>query len=484
MAKQGVSALAYAVRGSVIAKYLGQLCGVLALLNLAPLSVAAAYGEYHIGLRYFITVVVLTLPFLPAIRLRAPANLQTNEAMTITALAFMTGAAAMVYPFMGIGLSFEDALFEAVSGITTTGLTTLADVEGLPRSFLFARSWLQWYGGLGIVVLSLALLLGPGAVARRLAGAGGIEDILGTSRGYARRVIAAYLLLTLIGFAITIALIPNPFNALVHVLSAVSTGGFSSFNQSLAAFEGWGGRMVLLIGGLAGAIPLILYYRTWRSGGRQLLADREVQALLLASLLLTLILWLLLQEEGRFQGQEALNQAIAMAITTQTTTGFSTLNVVDLSSGTKGVLMLFMSLGGGVGSTTGGIKLIRLLILLKLLHLLLLRTTLPRHAVMTPRLNGQRLEDEEIQYVLLLIVLYISVILLSWLLFLAYGHDPLNALFDVVSATGTVGLSTGVTSANLEPLLKGVLCLNMLLGRLEICALMVLVYPRTWFGQK
>lgn len=485
MARQGVLTLAYAVRGGVILKYTGQLCGVLAMLNLAPLLVALAYGEYQISMHYLLVAGALILPALVAARLRAPRTLQTNEAMAITALAFVIGAAAMVYPFMGIGLSFEDAFFEAVSGVTTTGLTTLSEVEGRPRHFLFARAWMQWYGGLGIVVLSLALLLGPGAVARRLAGAGGeVEDVLGTARGYARRVMMVYLLLTGIGIGAALVVVKDPFHSVTHILSAVSTGGFSSFNDSIAALETWGERIVLLIACFGGAIPLALYYRGWRGGWQKFFGDREVQTLLLAVFLITLCLWWILQNQGRHSGSDALAQATAMALSAQTTSGFSTLDVAELEASAKASLMLSMALGGGMGSTAGGIKLVRLLILLRLLQLLLLRTALPSHAVVEPRLNGQRLENDEVQFALLFIVLYIMVILLSWLPFLAYGYDPLNSLFEVVSATATVGLSTGITSAALEPVLKSVLCLDMLLGRVEVCALLVLFYPRTWLGQK
>jgi trk system potassium uptake protein TrkH len=137
-----------------------------------------------------------------------------------------------------------------------------------------------------------------------------------------------------------------------------------------------------------------------------------------------------------------------------------------------------------VGSTAGGIKIVRLLILIRLLQIMIRRVALPRHAVIEPRLNGHRLGDDEIQRALLVILLYAVVMVLSWIPFVAYGYDPLDALFEVVSATGTVGLSVGITSAALEPVLKGVLCVDMLLGRVEVFALLVLCHPMTWFGTR
>ena len=142
-----------------------------------------------------------------------------------------------------------------------------------------------------------------------------------------------------------------------------------------------------------------------------------------------------------------------------------------------------MGIGGGVGSTAGGIKILRFLILLRLFELLIKRTCLPPHAVAEPRLADERLSYEDIEHALLLILLFIVLVVISWLLFLIMGYDPLDSLFEVVSAAGTVGLSTGITSSNLETFLKLVLCIDMLAGRLEIIALLVIFYSGTWFGK-
>jgi trk system potassium uptake protein TrkH len=156
----------------------------------------------------------------------------------------------------------------------------------------------------------------------------------------------------------------------------------------------------------------------------------------------------------------------------------------QLDAGSKLFLIFSMLMGGGVGSTAGGFKLLRLLIVVSVFRLILLRTCLPRHAVIAPRLAGRRLQDEEIHAAMLLILLFVVVAVFSWLPFVVMGYDPLDSLFEVVSATGTVGLSVGVTNAALAPLLKGILCVDMLMGRLEIIACLVLLYPRTWFGRR
>ena len=143
-----------------------------------------------------------------------------------------------------------------------------------------------------------------------------------------------------------------------------------------------------------------------------------------------------------------------------------------------------MFTGGEIGSTAGGIKILRLLIIIQLVHHYLVRTALPSHAVVEPRLAGQKIEPSDFSSVFIVLSLYVFLILISWLLFTALGMDPLNSLFEVMSATCTVGLSTGLTASDLHPLLKAVLGFDMLAGRLEIIALFVLIYPRTWLGKR
>jgi trk system potassium uptake protein TrkH len=143
-----------------------------------------------------------------------------------------------------------------------------------------------------------------------------------------------------------------------------------------------------------------------------------------------------------------------------------------------------MMVGGGVGSTAGGFKILRLLVMMQLLRVLVLRASLARHAVAEPRLESHRLLETEVHDALVIILLFIGVIVLSWFPFLVMGYSPLDALFEVVSATGTVGLSVGIVSSDLPALLKGVLCLDMLLGRLEVMVWMVFFSRKTWVGRR
>jgi trk system potassium uptake protein TrkH len=205
----------------------------------------------------------------------------------------------------------------------------------------------------------------------------------------------------------------------------------------------------------------------------------EVRGLLAAAFLTVAALGAcMLLAAGRPWG-EVLRDAPLVGLSAQTGAGFTSLPVAGLDPGSKLVLILSMLVGGGVGSTAGGIKIVRLLILLRLLHLMLVRACLPADAVVRPRLGGHPLEGREIEQALLVILLFVLIVVLSWLPFLVLGYPPLDALFDVVSATATVGLSSGVVGPDLPALLKGLLCLDMLLGRLEGVALLLVLYPGT-----
>lgn len=486
MVQERTNVLIYAVRGRIVAKYSGQLAVVLALLTTVPLGFALVEREWALALRYVVLGGALLAVGGLLGRLPAPERIQANEALTVTALAFLCASLLMAWPMMEAGVSFLDALFEAVSGVTTTGLSVVGNIEQRSTVFLFARSWMQWYGGLGFVVLSLALLIGHQAAARRLVGqVKSNETLMVTAHTHARRMFSVYLFLTLAGLALVWILTGDAFTAVLHVLSAVSTGGFSSHDASLAGLRSRPAAAAIMTISFLSAISLYLYWRAfyagWRDGLRTLLTDVELRALLLACLLAGGALSLL---AGLGGGGSPWYHGFMMGISAQTTTGFSTMPVADLDPASKLVMILSMLVGGSVGSSAGGVKLLRFLILLRLLQLMLRRTGMPSHAVAEPYLGEQRLEADDLSRAMQVILLFIFIIVLSWFPFLVMGYDPLDSLFEVVSACGTVGLSSGISRPELEAFLKGVLCFDMLAGRVEIVAILVILYPHNWLGRR
>jgi trk system potassium uptake protein TrkH len=483
MARQA-TALRYAVRFHVVFKYFGQLCLVLAALSLVPLIISLVFGDTPISVRYGIVIGGLAALGAGLARLRGASSVQANEGMVLVALMFVFTPLVMSYPMMGSGLGFLDAFFEAVSGVTTTGLSTKATLIGALPTFLFARAWMQWYGGLGIVVLSLALVMQPGLLAKGLAVTEAeTDDLVGGTRAHARRGLKVYAVLTTLGIIGSLLVGLRFFDAVLYTFAAVSTGGFAPYDGSLETF-GWPAQVWITLLCLAGAMPLTFYHRMLKEKRRLAVDFLQIQAVLIASLVVSLAVGAFMRLSAGMAWPQVLHHAPLLAFSAQTTAGFSSMPCVQLDAGSKLVLIFSMLVGGGVGSTAGGFKLLRLLIAASVFRLILLRTCLPKHAVIEPRLGGRRLDNDELQEALLLIVLFVAVVGLSWLPFVAMGYSPLDSLFEVVSATGTVGLSVGLTSETLPALLKGILCVDMLMGRLEIIAWLVLLYPGTWVGRR
>lgn len=480
-----IQTLAYAVRLRLVARYLSQIALVVAALQVVPLVVSLWFGEYALTVAYAVVVGVLLAVGLPSLFLTTAEEVQANEALVVTALAFTLVPVLMSYPLVQAGLPMEDAVFEAISGITTTGLSTLATVEDLPKTILFSRAWMQWYGGLGIIVLSVALLLGRGLIAKRLvASETSIDNLVTTTRVHARRILLAYTALTAVGVAAVLLTGAGAFETVTHVLSAISTGGFSTFDRSLLGFNSWASRAILMVVAFCGALALPLYYEAQREGVRKLAADPEVRGLLVGALVAFGLLGLALSIGGQVRGVDLAAHALLVGVSAQTGTGFTTLASDEVDPMAKVVLLGHMLVGGSVGSTSGGIKVWRLLILFAVIRLAIHRVSMPPHAVADIRLGGRRVEEAELHRALMVVALFAFVIFASWLAFLAYGHDPLNALFEVVSATATVGLSAGVAGTSLDSVLKLVLCADMLVGRLEVFAFLVLLYPRTWVAKR
>jgi len=476
--------LRYGVRYRVVGKYFGQLCLILAGLTTVTLLVALSAGDRGMSLRYVEVVGGLVLLGSYLSRLPSPASVQINEGMVLVALMFLFTPLIMTYPLMASGLGFADAFFEAVSGVTTTGLSTVVRLEDASMSFLFSRAWLQWYGGLGFVILSLGLAMKPGLVAKGLAlTESEVLDPVGGTRAHARRVLKVYVILTVVGLLGALSVGIDLFDALLFTFSAVSTGGFAPYDTSLARLA-WPAQLWVTLLCLCGAVSLAFYHRVFRR--RPLMPGDMAQVAILLFLvgLSSVMLALSLCRGNGMDWLQVLRHAPQLAVSAQSTAGFATIPLAELSGEAKLIMIFSMLVGGAAGSTAGGFKLLRLLIATSFFRYILLRTCLPQHAVVAPRLGGKPLEGEEIQDALCIRDRFGLVSSLSWLAFLAMGYDPLDSLFEVVSATGTVGLSVGITQQALPPFLKGVLCIDMLMGRLEIIAWLVLLYPGTWLGRR
>ncbi len=475
--------LFFAVRPRLIGHYFGQFCLIIAGLNLVTLTVALLTAPWQMSLSHLLIIVILVLVWLTLRQIKVSADIQRNEAMVLVALAFLSVALIMTIPLLVAGTPFIDALFETTSAITTTGLSTLPGLDGQPLIYSFSRAWMQWYGGLGIVVFSLALVIRPGKSALRLASLDEPEDLIGGTRVHARRVLEVYCLLTLAGIILWLLCGGSLRNAVLYTLSAVSTGGFAPTSGSFADLPHIRLAWVAILTATAGMIPLMLYHQLWRNGLRSLSSNIEIRLLCILLFGFTALMCWTLWKHG-YALSAALQHAALMVFSAQSTSGFSSLDVSSLDNTSKLLLTFAMGIGGGVGSTAGGIKLLRLLVLITLIRHLVHSLCVPANTVIEQQIGKRIIQPSEARDALMIILLFVVVILLSWLVFVAYGYAPLDALFEVVSATATAGLSTGIATQELPTVLKSVLCVDMFVGRLECVAWLIFFYHRTWIGRK
>jgi trk system potassium uptake protein TrkH len=468
------------VKPLIVLKYLSILMMGAGAMLLVPLIVALYFREYTIAGTY--TIIGATIILLGFIfhRLLPDGELEWKEALIIAAVIFPFAALLSAIPFtISTGMPFLDAFFEAVSGVTTTGLSVApATVE---PAFLFARSWLQWVGGIGIIIIVLMIFIPPGTSAYRLYAINSPETPLRPGvTATAKVLVKIYCLLTAISFLILFAGGMPPFDAICHAFSAVSTGGFSTRVESAAGFSGLTIPFLITLSCLMGAFNFSLYPRLIKNK-KALTSDIQFRYFLIFAAIGILLLFSTMP--GDMNPVEGLSASAFQTFSALSTAGFATVDISTLPDASKAVITALMWVGGSVGSTAGGIKILRLVILLKVVHLVFIRYFLPREALTPLKLGEDVIETEMVYNILTFVFLYLLILVGSSFIFMLYGYGLNNALFEVSSALGTVGLSCGITNAAMPAVLKGVLILDMLLGRIEIVPLFIMAFPRTWMKQ-
>lgn len=407
-----------------------------------------------------------------ALRRVAAVPLPLREAMAVTALAYVIFAGVGAVAFLP-SVGPLDALFESMSGFTTTGLTVM-DVETLPRSLLFFRSFSQWVGGAGIIVLSLVVLAGPGSAGAKLYAAEfGQQNLKGSVVETGRIVLAFYAGLTALGTGALWTAGAGGFDGLLHGLSLASTGGFSPRPDSFGTYDAPGIAAVAAVFMALGATSLPLFYIAWRRGWRRLVADAQLRTLVV---LIAAGSALLIGFEARNAGEAG--RWIFHAISAVTTTGFSLTSAQEWSDGSRLVTSGLMIVGGSLGSTAGGLKLLRLLILLRLVGWVVARMMLPAESKIPVKVQHAAVTEDEIRHTFALTGAYLAVLFSCAVALTAAGFSLEDSLFEVISGLSTVGLSAGVTSPDLPGWAKVVLTFTMWVGRIEILAALVLLHPR------
>jgi trk system potassium uptake protein TrkH len=465
------------VNRNTVLTYLALVTGLIGLTDLVPVLFSLLAGEFRYTVIFGIIALVLTAAgfFIYRRRESSARELQLKDGLAVTALSYLLFSLVNAFAFLDV-MPFIDGLFETMSGFTTTGLTVL-DVTAAPRTLIFFRSYSQWIGGLGIIVISLAVLLRPGkAIFQLYSTEFGQENIKGSVIATARIVTRIYLILTGLGFLAFLLSGMSLFDALIHILSTLPTGGFSSHADSIGYFQGTAVPSVIGLFMILGAVSFPLYYRLARKDLKSLWTSMQLRGLIALLVASTVLFFILL---GPVRPRAL--QAFFQAVTSLTTTGYNILDNSVFSPSGKVLTIVLMNIGGTTGSTAGGIKIFRLLAVLAMIRWLVLQALLPKEARLPLAIGRLKMADEEIKVLMAFLCAYLILLGLSTFAVLWIEGAPfLDTLFETSSALGTVGLSTGLTSPDLSLWTKLILILNMWMGRLEIIPVLVVFYPRTW----
>ncbi|MFT6956775.1 MAG: trk system potassium uptake protein TrkH [Halieaceae bacterium] len=418
-------------------------------------------------------------------------ELRIRDGFLITSLFWTVLGLFGALPFAlneTLALTPVEAIFESISGLTTTGATVIVGLDDLPQSILLYRQLLQWMGGIGIIVVAVAVLpmLGIGGMQLyRAETPGPSKDSKLTPRitGTAKALFFVYVALTLLCGMSYYAAGMSGFDAICHAFSTVAIGGFSTHDSSMGYFESNTILMICSLFMFISAINFGLHFLVWRQRSLKLYRkDSETRffgGVLLICIAITCSYLILTQNMEPYDG---LVHGMFQAISITTTTGFATDDFALLPSFIPVMLLMFSFMGGCVGSTGGGIKAMRMMLIYKQ-GIRELKQLVHPAAVIPLKVGKRRVEASVVSAVWSFLAVYMWVFVVIMLLLMATGLDFITAFSAVAASLNNLGPGLGDVANNYSGIgetAKGLLCLAMLLGRLEIFTLLVLFTPMFW----
>ncbi|WP_439489558.1 TrkH family potassium uptake protein [Algoriphagus sp.] len=472
-----------------IGKIMGALLVLISLLMLPGMIFSIYFDEdpWPILSSAVITMIIGLILFFSFSK--QDQNIRKREGYLIVALSwvFMAGFGMLPYVFSQQIGGFANTLFETMSGLTTTGASILTDIEAMPKGLLFWRSMTQWIGGLGIIVLTVAIF--------PLLGIGGIELFVAESPGptsdkvhpriseTAKRLWYVYVGLTVLATLLYWAGGMTFFDAINHALTTMATGGFSTKNASMAYYDSAFIQYVAIVFMfLAGTNFTVIYFGLIGKFRRVLRSD-EFKTYGLALLGISIILYFpisTIEPSSELAFRKSLFQVVSLV----TTTGYVTDDYTKYSQGVTFICFMLLFMGGSAGSTAGGIKFVRHLTFIKNSWLEFKRLVHPR-AIVPLIINGDRVTGRIITHIMNFLLIYLLTFVLGALALSLMGYDLPTSLGAVATSLGNVGPGIGAVGpvdnfAFFSPLAKIFLSFIMLLGRLELFTILILFTPYFW----
>ena len=475
-----------------IAHLTGQLLAFESILLLTCCCVSMAYGESDLMAFIISSSVCIAASVMLLVYGRKKENaLSRYEAYIVVALSwvFFTIFGMLPYLLGGYIPTVTDAFFETMSGFTTTGATILDNIDSMPHGILFWRSLTQWIGGLGIVCFTIVLLPGCGVSCQMLylSEATGVthSKICPKTRVMARYIFMVYILLTAIESALLKVGGMGLFDAVCHSMTTTATGGFSTKQESIAYWHSPYIEYVVSLFMLLSAINFSLYIIAVKGRWKQLWQNVELKWFASSVGLLTLIVSVALILSNGYGVEEAFRKSLFQVATCHTSCGFAT-DDYNLWPPFTWMLLIFAMLSGGcTGSTSGGIKNLRMIIVSHCIRNQFRQILHPRAVL--PIKAGSMLDNKLVTMVLVFIAAYMSVAFVGWTLLMAFGVGFTESMSTVISAMGNVGPGLGsfgpaFSWAALPDGAKWILSSLMLIGRLEIFGFLLIFYRATWRG--
>ena len=392
---------------------------------------------------------------------------------------------ALPYIFSNSIPGFTDALFESVSGFTTTGASILTDIEILPKSILFWRSLTHWVGGIGIIVLVIVIMpsLQMGSYNLFTFESSVQEKIQPKIKAVGRRLLLIYVLLTVAEIIFLMLGKMNLFESVCHSFGTVATGGFSPKNSSIINYSPYIQYVIAFFMLLAG-VNFVIHYSILKRDFQKVKENEELRFYLLVVFVIGIILTFSLYITMNKSFEESFREAFFQIISIVTCTGFASADYLLWPSFAWTIIFLAMFLGGSTGSTAGGIKMARHLVLLKNINRFFLQLRSP-NAIVNLKLNGKLISDDNNRTILSFIVIYLIIFVLSSIFLVFLGNDAKTAGSAVATCMAGIGPGIGTVGpvsnfAHLTITSKLILSFLMILGRLEIYTLLILFIPKFW----
>jgi len=408
--------------------------------------------------------------------------------LTISSWIIISIFGSLPFIYSSSNLTYTDAFFESVSGITTTGSTVISNLEDLSEGIIIWRSLLQWFGGIGIIVLAMAILptlqIG-GMQLLHMEHDDPYEKTIPKVNRFVLELFFLYVFLSIICAFLYFLNGMSGFDSVIHSMTTISTGGFSSYNQSFSYFNSFQIEIVSVIFMIIGSLPFVLYLQFLHRQKKFFFKDDQIKLFFLIILIIVLLstVWLSINQNTNIFSSFRL--ALFNIISILTGTGYSSSNFSNWGSFGTVIMMIIMFIGGCAGSTTGGIKIFRLQILFRGARTQIKKLTQP-HAVLVMRFNGKTVNDNTYSSVMGFFFMYILLFILSAISLSFFNLDFLTSFSAAASAISNVGPGIGNVIgplgnySTLDNGAKWILAITMVIGRLEIFTVLVLLSLNFW----